>query len=213
MEMVVAFAGGIVAGLGLAAPLGAIGVLLIREGLGVGFRAGSAAAAGVALVDAVYCVLAVLAGALAAPAIASWGSIPSIVGGAVLVVIGVRGVWRSRTLEAGTDAASGTAAVRTPWRRFLLFVGLTAINPATLLYFAAVTVALGSALTSIPASAAFVGGVAVASLGWQLGLVAVGAVLRTRITPRAQRMLSIVGFCMVIALGVAAAVGAIVSAF
>ena len=211
MEMVVALATGLAAGLGLAAPLGAIGVLLIREGLAVGVRAGAAAAAGVAIVDAVYCALAVVAGAVVAPIIASWGSIPSIVGGVVLLVIGVRGVHRSWTIREPTDAPSGAIVPRSRPRRFMMFVGLTAINPMTLLYFAAVTVAVGSALTTVPASAAFIAGVAVASFAWQLGLVAVGAVLRTRITARAQRLLSVAGFCLVMALGVVALVSAIVS--
>lgn len=211
MDILVALSSGIAAGLGLAAPLGAIGVLLIREGLGRGFRAGSVAAAGVAFVDAIYCVIAVTLGALAAPIIASWGGIPSIVGGAVLILIGVRGVRSS--WAKGEDAAVtfGGAASSSRLRRFLLFVGLTAINPATLLYFAAVTAALGAALTALPASAAFVAGVAGASLCWQLGLVAVGAVLTTRISARTQRMLSVAGFCMVIALGVVAGVAAIVA--
>lgn len=211
MDLLVAFFSGTAAGLGLAAPLGAIGVLLIREGLGAGFRAGSVAAAGVAFVDAVYCIIAVTVGVLAAPIIESWGAIPSIVGGAVLVVIGARGVRSSLVSREVSEAIPGLASSLSLWRRFAMFVGLTAINPATLLYFAAVTVALGSALASVSASVAFVAGVAGASFCWQLGLVATGAVLKTRITPRGQRLLSVAGFCMIISLGVVTGVAAVVA--
>jgi len=211
MDMLVALAAGLAAGLGLAAPLGAIGVLLIREGLAVGVRAGAAAAAGVAIVDALYCTLAVVAGAVAAPIIASWGGIPSIVGGLVLLAIGLRGVHRSWFARETADTVPDLIAPRCRPRRFMLFVGLTAINPMTLLYFAAVTVAVGSALTTVPASVAFVVGVAAASFCWQLALVAVGAVLRTRITARVQRLLSVAGFCLVMALGAFAIVSAIVT--
>jgi len=211
MEIVVALAAGLAAGLGLAAPLGAIGVLLIREGLAVGVREGAAAAAGVAIVDALYCTLAVVAGTVAAPIIVSWGRIPAIVGGVVLLVMGVRGVHLSWNVREATDASPGAIVPRSRPRRFMLFVGLTAINPMTLLYFAAVTVAVGSALATVPASVAFIVGVAAASFCWQLGLVAVGAVLRTRITARVQRLLSVAGFCLVMALGAFAIVSAIVT--
>ena len=203
MDIVTALISGITAGLGLAAPLGAIGVLLIREGVAAGLKSGAAAAAGVALVDAIYCLAAVTAGALVAPIIASWGSIPSIIGGTVLTLLGTRGV--AKALAAPDILVSGRAHATAPSarRRFLLFIGLTAINPATLLYFAAVTVALGSRLSAIPASAAFIAGVAGASFCWQFGLIAVGAMLKTRITPLTQRVLSVAGFSVVIALGIA----------
>lgn len=211
MDNLVALASGLAAGLGLAAPLGVVGVLLIREGLERGLRAGAPAAAGVAFVDALYCVIAVLAGAVVAPVVSSWGSIPSLVGGVVLVLIGVHGAVRSWREGDASAADAVTFASRTGPRRFLLFVGLTAINPATLLYFAAVTVALGAALTNLAAASAFVIGVAAASFCWQLGLVVVGTLLRTRITRRAQRLLSLGGFSMVIALGIAAIVAAALS--
>ena len=203
MDIVTALISGIAAGLGLVAPLGAIGVLLIREGIAVGLKSGAAAAVGVALVDAIYCLAAVTAGAVTAPIIASWGSVPSIIGGAVLIFLGARGVVKALA-ASGTPVSGGAhAAAPSASRRFLLFIGLTATNPATLLYFAAVTVALGSQLSTVPASVAFIVGVAGASLCWQFGLIAVGAMLKTRITAHVQRLLSVAGFSIVIALGIA----------
>lgn len=210
-----ALGGGVLAGIGLAAPLGAVGVLLLREGLMNGFRQGAPAASAVALVDAAYCSLAVAGGAAAGPVIASWGRVPALAGGAALIALGVFGLFRTGPATASgptvscaaTDRiASGRAgfAQGPQLRRFGLFLGLTAVNPATLVYFGALTIGLGGMLSSPAGAVAFVAGVALASLAWQLGLVSAGAYLRGRITARGQRTLSLAGNCIVIALGLAA---------
>ncbi|WP_449372732.1 hypothetical protein [Arthrobacter psychrolactophilus] len=89
-------------------------------------------------------------------------------------------------------------------RRFMLFAGLTAINPATLLYFVALLTGFGRSLGTFTGTAAFVAGVALASLMWQLGLVFVGQLFRGRITVAAQHRLSTAGFSLVLLLGLAA---------
>ena len=53
------FAAGVAAGLGIALPLGAIGVLIVREGVERGIRAASVAALAVATVDFGYALVAV----------------------------------------------------------------------------------------------------------------------------------------------------------
>ena len=77
-DLVVLAVAGCAAGLGVAMPLGAIGVLILREGMLRGYRSGLAAATGVATVDTLYCLGALLAGAALSPVIASWGDIPAI---------------------------------------------------------------------------------------------------------------------------------------
>ena len=57
-----AFVAGAVAGVGVALPLGAVGVLVVSEGLHRGWRPAAAAATGVALVDLGYAAVAVAAG-------------------------------------------------------------------------------------------------------------------------------------------------------
>ncbi|GAA3862363.1 hypothetical protein GCM10022381_03200 [Leifsonia kafniensis] len=204
MDFFIALGGGLLAGIGLVAPLGAIGVLLIREGVAHGFAGAAPAAVAVAVIDAVYCTLAVLAGAVAAPLIASWGDVPALVGGVALIGLGMLGVRRTFGRPAFLVEQGVAADSPSRGRRFLLFIGLTAINPATLLYFAALTIGLGATLSSAKTLVAFVAGVAVASLAWQLGLVLVGAAVRGRITAQAQRMLSAVGFSIVVLIGIAA---------
>jgi len=135
MDVMLTFPVGVLAGLALAAPLGAIGVLLIQEGLAGGLRTGLPAAAAVAAVDTVYCALAVVAGTLAAPVVAGWAPWPQLVGGVLLVAIGARALAKSRRAPAPATATASASPAR---GRFALFVTLTAINPATLLYFVAI---------------------------------------------------------------------------
>lgn len=203
MDIITAFAGGLLAGIGVAAPLGAIGILLLREGLANGFKEASPAAAAVALIDTGYCALAVIVGAAAAPVVGSWGAVPVLLGGLALIALGGTGLYKTVARGSGPPvhhepppAARG--------RRFLIFAGLTAVNPATLVYFAALTAGLGGALRSPAAAAAFVLGVAAASLSWQLGLVLAGHAFRGRVSAGAQRLLNVAGHSLVLVLGAAA---------
>lgn len=201
-------AAGFVAGLAIALPLGAIGVLVVRRGITHGFRAAGAAASGVAFVDTVYCVLAVAFGAAVAPVIVGWGAWPRIVGGAVLLVLGALSLVRAvrpavdpmAAVPARPDAAR-RGAVRRGFRDFVL---LTAINPLTLLYFAGVAAALGSALADPVSAAVFVLATGVASLAWQLVLAAIGARLGRGLGARGVRALSIAGAGIVLVLGAVA---------
>lgn len=222
MDVLSSLAAGVVAGFGVAAPLGAIGILLLREGLAAGFRAAAPAAFAVALVDTVYCTLAVFAGAAAAPLAASWGSLPAVAGGTALILLGLAGIRQTCRGVPRPAAAAGTPApapapaeaeakrraVRAAKHRgrFALFVALTAVNPVTLLYFAALAAGLRDLLAPPAGPAAFITGVAAASLSWQLGLVFSGAFLRGRASPAVQRGLSLAGHSAVAVLGAAAVV-------
>lgn len=190
---------GALAGLGVAMPLGAIGVLLLREGVVAGFRVAAAGAAAVGLVDTAYCILAVTIGSMAAPWIGSLAPAPQVVAGVVLVGLGVAGIVRTGTPASATapDRARSSIGV------FARFAALTVINPATLLYFVALTAALHSAEPG-GGRAVFVAGVGVASILWQLGLAGVGAVLGGRLRPAGQRAVSVTGSVIVLILGVVA---------
>ncbi|MET0933650.1 MAG: hypothetical protein ABWX56_08050 [Mycetocola sp.] len=192
---------GALAGLGVAMPLGAIGVLLIREGVVTGFRRAAAGAIAVGLIDTAYCVLAVTVGALAASWIEELGAVPVLVSGTVLVALGVAGLIR---VDGGSETPPGVAKTGSSIGVFVRFASLTAINPATLLYFVALAATLNSSLRLDGSMAGFVAGVGVASAGWQLGLVGVGAFLGGRLRPIGQRRLSVIGSGIVLALGITA---------
>lgn len=198
---------GALAGLGVAMPLGAIGVLLIREGVVAGFRRAAAGAVAVGLIDTAYCVLAVTAGALAQSWIEQLGAIPALVSGMILVALGIAGLIRA---DRAPTTPPGAVRARSSIGLFVRFAGLTAVNPATLLYFVALAATLNSSLGLDGSTVAFVAGVGIASVGWQLGLVGVGAVLGRRLQPSGQRRLSMLGSGIVLALGVAALAAAAV---
>ncbi|MFJ5634631.1 hypothetical protein ACIQF5_18605 [Streptomyces goshikiensis] len=73
------------------------------------------------------------------------------------------------------------------------------MNPTTALYFAALTTAQGAALRAGAAGAAFVTGVALASLLWQQALVALGALAGSRISPAARTWTFRLGYGLVAA--------------
>ncbi len=218
MGTAAALAGGIVAGLAVAMPLGAIGVLLVQEGALRGVRRALPSAAAVAAVDALYCALATLLGGAVGPRVAAWGAWPGLAGGAALLVVAGVGLRRGLAARPGPAASDeavggcvgGRARRAVPgggraaggWRRVVLVAGLTAVNPATLACFAALVTGL-AALTSRPATAvAFVGGVGLASFGWQALLVVVGGLLGGRTGPHTRRATTVAGNAVVAALGV-----------
>lgn len=202
---------GVLAGLGVAMPLGAIGALLLREGIVNGFRVGAAAAAGVATVDLLYCAVATATGALLASAIEGFRGPFLIASGVLVVGIGILQLLRIRR-DPGSDAPE--VGRISALRAFARFFGLTAINPMTLLYF----IALGGAVTARSSSptgpVVFVVAAGVASFAWQLVLAGAGAAFGHLIGPRATRIIGIVASIMVIGLGavvLAEGIGALVA--
>ena len=149
------FAAGLAAGLGIALPLGAIGVLIVREGVERGIRAAGIAALAVATVDFGYALVAVVVGDRIADALSGVERVVQVVGALALtavVVIGVRDLLRS--VRAGATEPSALPELPVGYRRtFLRFVGLTAINPMTAVYFVALTAGLSQRLAGPGAGA------------------------------------------------------------
>jgi threonine/homoserine/homoserine lactone efflux protein len=100
--MIEAALAGAVAGYAIAIPVGAIAVLIIHTAATQDLRHGLAAGAGAATADGVYATIAVLAGFGVGSLIAPVLGPLRIVGGALLVVIGLRGLIALRVAgEAG----------------------------------------------------------------------------------------------------------------
>lgn len=89
-----------------------------------------------------------------------------------------------------------------PAKAFARYVGLTALNPTTALYFAALTTAQGAALGAGAAGAAFLLGVGAASLLWQQALVTLGALAGTRVPDGARVWTFRLGYGLVAAYAV-----------
>jgi arginine exporter protein ArgO len=198
-----AFLAGLLAGLGVAVPLGAIGVLLVQEGVTRGWRAAAAGATGVALVDGGYALVAVVAGAAVSSALAGWERVIQVVGAVVLLAVVVHGLVGLRR-----SAADDAARIELPSSHVLRrFVALTAINPLTAVYFVALTAGLGSRVRGPAAGAAFVAGVFLASWAWQLVLATAGAVGGSRMPDWARTATGIAGYAVVTGYAVHLALG------
>lgn len=201
--MVPAFLLGVAAGYAIAIPVGAIAVLILRIGMRHGLRQGALAGAGAATADLIYSTSAVTVGATAAAALATILMPLRLVAAAVLVAIGARLV-----VTRPSGAVERTSATRT----YAGMLGLTLLNPATIVYFVALAVALPEVSASLGARAAFVAGVALSSLSWQTMLAAVGATLHARLSTRVERGASVLGGVIVVALAARIAADALAAA-
>jgi arginine exporter protein ArgO len=191
---------GVIAGYGIAIPVGAIAILIVDQALRRGFRMGFAAGAGAASADLLYAALAVVAGAALAAALSPLAAPLGIIGGLVLIGLGLTGLRRSRSRVATPNVQRGDA--RSKLRVYLQFLGLTMLNPLTIVYFAALV--LGGSLESgwsMPGGALFVLGAGLASLSWQSLLAGFGAQLGKHLSPRARLATVVAGNLVVVALG------------
>ncbi len=215
---------GVAAGLGIALPLGAIGVLIVREGVERGVRVAGVAALAVACVDLSYAVVAVVLGTRVAQALAGAERLVQIVGAgalAIVVVVGVRDLLRTaraappeppeppEPTEPPKDARTSTVGTtRGIYRRtFLRFLSLTAINPMTAVYFVALTAGLSQRLAGPGAGAAFAIGVFLGSLAWQETLAVGGATAGARMSDRIRLGVSLLGYAIVTGYAIKLALG------
>ena len=186
---------GVITGLAVAMPPGAVTGLIVRTGLQRGFRAALAAGWGTATVDGIYCSIAVLAGAALIPLLGAVEGPLRVVTGVVLIGLGVFGIARARN-EAPTDAPVGA---RDLVATYIRFIGITMVNPATLAYFAAV--AFGFSGSVLADATGFIVGVFIASLGWHAVLALLSGSLHGRLGPRTRAILTVGANGAVVAIG------------
>ncbi len=200
--MLQALLAGALAGYAIAVPVGAIAILIIDAGMRRGFRHAAAAGAGAASADLLYASLAVLAGtavaALLAP-VQAWLRIAAVV---ALLVIGARGL-RGSLRAAGAAPTQPPGSVRVTYLRFL---GLTILNPATIVYFSALILGLATVGGGAADGVAFVAGAFLASLSWQTLLAVIGAFGHRRLPARAQEAFGVVGNLTIIVMAVGIAI-------
>ncbi len=195
-----AFVEGLLAGYGIAIPVGAIAILIIDVALRTGFKAGFWAGAGAASADLFYAILAALAGQALTPWLSASANVMRVVSGVVLLCLGVYGLWRIRKTPAKAEPAA--AAPRGYWAVYTQFLGLTLLNPLTVAYFASLILGgSGSGLSTFADRAAFTIGAGAASLSWQTLLAGFGAFAGRNLSPRVSILLSVTGNLIIIGLG------------
>lgn len=196
-----AFLLGVAAGYAIAIPFGPIAVLIVRTGVRQGLRAAAAAGAGTATADLVFATIAMLFGAAASALLAPILPAARLVAGAALAVIAVRGL-----LSAPQAMDRETGGVN-PGNTYVMFLGLTMLNPPTVIYFVSLAIALPEVSADFASRAAFVAGAFLSSLSWQEFLALVGSVLHGRLTPRLQRITAVVSSLIILALAARVAFG------
>jgi threonine/homoserine/homoserine lactone efflux protein len=189
------FVAGALAGWAIAIPVGAIAVLIVEIGIRRGFRVAAAAGAGAASADGLYAALAAVGGTAVAAFLEPVEGPLRVVAIGALLAIGIRGLL---LVTIGPRAVPGTAVM--PVRvagTYIRFLGLTLLNPQTVVYFAALILALPDLGRGPGERAAFVAGAFLASLSWQLVLAAVSAVAHHRLSPGFQLGISILGNALI----------------
>ena len=176
------FLQGVGVGLAIAAPVGPVGVLCVNRTLRHGIGIGLASGLGAAVADAAYGAVAGFGVSRVAEFLLGHQDTLRVLGGAFLLILGLRILIRGPAHEAGQPAWSAPRPVLAFTSCFLL----TLTNPITILAFVAVFAGLGmvESTTSIAAGAVLVLGVFLGSAFWWLALSGLVALLRGRVTPR-----------------------------
>ncbi|MFE7513343.1 LysE family transporter [Streptomyces sp. NPDC057540] len=188
--MTAAVVAGLLAGYGIAIPVGAVGAYLVAVTARAGWRTGAGAALGVATADGLYALVAVAGGSALVPVLTPVTTPLRWISAAVLVVLGVRaGRAALAAYRTGGLASRDDGGALTPARAYLTFLGITVLNPMTVVYFAALVLATGPSAPATPAArTAFVLAALLASASWQLLLALGGALLGRTLTSARGRL-------------------------
>jgi arginine exporter protein ArgO len=200
-----AFLAGLVAGYGVAVPVGAIAILILGLSARTSFRVGAAAALGVATADGVYAAVAALGGAAVAGGLAPIAGPLRWVAAAVLLVLAARTAWRALRPAVPAAASGARGGLDTPARAFGGILALTLLNPATVVYFAALILGrggVGGAGTG--AALCFILGAFLASASWQLLIAGGGTLVGRALTgSRGRQVTALLSSAIIAALAVA----------
>lgn len=187
-----ALVAGLLAGYGIAIPVGAVATYLVSLTARTSLRTGACAALGVATADGLYALLAALGGTALANALhpvltpLRWASVLVLLALAARGAIGAVRQYRARRLP--TRDQRGPVG---PARAYVALLGITLLNPTTVVYFAALV--LGSRATEAVNAleqAVFVLAAFLASASWQLLLAGGGALLGRALTGHRGRLVT-----------------------
>lgn len=190
--MTAALVAGLLAGYGIAIPVGAVATYLVSLTARTSLRIGGSAALGVATADGLYALVAALGGAALAAALQPVLEPLRWVSGLVLAALAVRGAagalrqYRERRLAArsGRDPAH-------PGRAYLTLLGITLLNPTTIVYFAALVIGSRTSEAVRPVEqGVFVLAAFAASASWQLMIAGGGALLGRALTGHGGRLVT-----------------------
>ncbi|GAA0931791.1 LysE family transporter [Kribbella koreensis] len=201
--MTAALVAGLLAGYGIAMPVGAIATYLVALTARTSLKLGAFAALGVATADGLYALIATLGGSALSPLIEpitvplKWASV------LVLLALATRGAITAITQHRrlySSDASATTPP--SPPRAYFALLAMTILNPTTIIYFTALVLASQDATTPTHLEeSAFVLAAFIASTSWQLALATSGALLgRLLTTPTARLLTALLSSTLITAL-------------
>ncbi|MEV5789045.1 LysE family transporter [Streptomyces sp. NPDC052192] len=190
--MTAALLAGLLAGYGIAVPVGAVSTYLVSLTARTTLRTGACAALGVATADGLYALVATLGGTALAGALQPvlvplrWAS------ALVLAVLAVRGAVGALRQYRGRRLTTRSAQdPPRPARAYLALLGITLLNPTTVVYFAALVLGSRTAEAVRPLEqGVFVLAAFAASASWQLFLAGGGALLGRALTGHRGRLVT-----------------------
>ncbi|WP_371674309.1 LysE family transporter [Streptomyces sp. NBC_00289] len=190
--MTAALVAGLLAGYGIAMPVGAVGTYLVSLTARTSLRIGTCAALGVATADGLYALGATVGGsALAAvlrPFLAPlrWTSAVVLLALAVLGAVTALRRYHDHRLATRTDPPPPS-----PARAYGALLGVTLLNPTTVIYFAALVLGTRAEEAVRPLEqGVFVLAAFTASASWQVSLAGGGALLGRVLTGRRGRLVT-----------------------
>jgi arginine exporter protein ArgO len=201
-----AFLSGMIAGYGIAIPVGPIAILILELGLRRGFRIALSAGAGAASADLIYATVAALAGTFLVLVLAPFASILRVGSALGLIAMGIWLLYRGRNVSDRSNRLrfGGTDSART----YGMVLGLTLLNPVTVTYFTTLILGMSAESPQSPVNAVFfVSGAFLASLSWQMFLAAVGGAAHKHLPAGVQTATFAIGNSVIITLGVAILLG------
>jgi arginine exporter protein ArgO len=175
-----ALVAGLLAGYGVAVPVGAIAILVIGLTARTSLPVGVGAALGVASADGLYALVAVLGGAALAGLVDPIATPLRWVAAVVLVALAVRTAYTAvrQHRDPAKPPSRSDAGLSTPGRAYLGLLGLTLLNPMTVVYFSALVLGRqASDGLSAGGEAVFVAAAFAASASWQLLIAGSGSLI------------------------------------
>ncbi|MBK3636101.1 LysE/ArgO family amino acid transporter [Streptomyces asoensis] len=190
--MTAALVAGLVAGYGIAVPVGAVATYLVSLTARTSLRTGVCAALGVAVADGLYALIATVGGSAVAAVLRPVLTPLRVVSALVLLALAVRGaVAAVRQYRAHRLSTRSVPTPPGPGRAFATLLGITLLNPTTVIYFAALVLGSDTAHSVRPLEqGVFVLAAFLASASWQVLLAGGGALLGRALTGHRGRLVT-----------------------
>jgi threonine/homoserine/homoserine lactone efflux protein len=205
---------GIVVGFGVAAPVGPIGILVIRRSVSGDASLGFATGLGAAVADAIFAVLGSLGLFAVAARLGPHEALLRGVGGAFVGVLGARAVASG---QGRRDVAASKDVRHAHARAFATTFLLTITNPMTIAPFAAIAASIGVGSGSAHGTSGealwFVLGVFVGSSAWWFALSRAASHFRGRLSARSLVWTDRVSGVVLLAFAAIAVISAVQSLF